>query len=58
MKSWTKTSTGYEALDGRAIVARTGKTWTLTLDNVAYDLGHKASFDHAEAIIAKEAMMS
>lgn len=51
MKSWTKTETGYEALEGRAVVTQKGRTWILTLDGTVYDLGRHASFDYAEGII-------
>lgn len=47
---WTKTPGGYQ-LKGHTLV-RAGRTWRLFCENGReYDLGRRASFDHAEAHI-------
>lgn len=53
--SWTPTPTGYDATDGRARLVRDGKRWTLELpDGRSFPLPRRASFDHAEGVLARE----
>jgi len=51
--SWKKTGAGYsiETSKGTATVEKTGKTWTLRLGSESWDLGRRASFDHAEGTL-------
>jgi len=51
MLSWEKTSAGYRL--GGHTLTRSGRVWKLTLaDGSEHVLGRRASFDHAEAVIA------
>ena len=56
MNGWTKTASGYELTSHGAMLTKVGARWTLALaDGRTFDLGRKASFDHAERAIAQAA---
>lgn len=52
---WNKVGNGYEMTTaaGVFVLAKTGKTWTLSIADYSFDLGKKATFDHAETLIAE-----
>lgn len=55
--SWTPVEGGYRATDGRASLAKVAgtKKWVLSLrDGRQFPLPRRASFDHAEQILARE----
>ena len=50
---WIKTSTGYALGTNRLV--RSGRRWRLITEaGFEHDLGPRASFDHADAIVEKE----
>lgn len=52
--TWKKTEEGYRASDGRARLVRRGKAWVLiTRGGAEHALPRRASFDHAEGLIAR-----
>lgn len=52
---WKKTESGYSArfFGKDALLYKDGKSWKINFGGAVTDLGRKASFDHAEAVILK-----
>lgn len=54
MRAWTKTANGYSSStdDGVAVeLIKVGRVWLLIIAGKATELGRRASFDDAEALI-------
>ncbi len=55
--AWNKDGAGYSMTTDSGIVVnlvKVGSRWQIVVDGVGFDLGRRASFDKAEALIASK----